>query len=59
MEQRLLLELTGKQQEVLHNWVDQIAILKEATPSWVSAFAYYKVPAYCSEQGSLTSHVLF
>jgi len=57
VEQRLLLELTGKQQEVLHNWaVDQIAILKEATPSWVSAFAYYKVPAYCSEQGSLTSH---
>jgi len=57
VEQRLLLELTGKQQEVLHNWAaDQIAILKEATPSWVSAFAYYKVPAYCSEQGSLTSH---
>lgn len=57
VEQRLLLELTGKQQEVLHNWAaDQIAVLHEASPSLVSAFAYYKVPAYCSEQGSLTSH---
>ena len=57
VEHRLLLEITGQQQEVLHNWApDQIAILHEASPSLVSAFAYYKVPAYCSEQGSLTSH---
>jgi phosphotransferase system enzyme I (PtsI) len=57
VKHRLLLEITGQQQEILHNWnPEQIAILQEATPSWVSAFARYKVPAYCSEKGSLTSH---
>lgn len=57
VQQHLLSELTGQKKADLQDWQpDQIAVLKEPTPSQVSAFSRLKVPAYCSEQGSFTSH---
>jgi phosphotransferase system enzyme I (PtsI) len=54
---RLLAALTGQEQEDLADWQPgQIAVLNEATPSQVSAFARHNIPAYCAQQGSFTSH---
>lgn len=54
---RLLAELLGNESESLTDWQpDQIAVLSEITPSLVSTFAQNHISAYCSEQGSFTSH---
>ncbi|MBW6514582.1 MAG: phosphoenolpyruvate--protein phosphotransferase [Candidatus Syntrophosphaera sp.] len=57
VQHRLLAEITGHKHDDMANWEpDQIAVLTEVTPSQVSGFARHQVPAWCSEQGSFTSH---
>ncbi|MDD4223818.1 MAG: phosphoenolpyruvate--protein phosphotransferase [Candidatus Cloacimonetes bacterium] len=57
VQNRLLGELTGSRAASLDGWEpNQIAVLEEAGPSLVSSFGRHEVKAYCSEQGSFTSH---
>lgn len=57
VENRLLAVLLGAKPISLADWQPrQIAVLQEITPSLVSSFTQNNVLAYCSEQGSFTSH---
>lgn len=57
IRQRLVAELTGQDSDEIDDWEpEQIAVLREATPSQISGFSRQHVSGYCSEMGSFTSH---
>jgi len=57
VQNRLLTVLAGEEQDSYDDWrPEQIAVLREITPSQVSNFSRFKIDAYCTEQGSFTSH---
>ncbi|MDP3114217.1 MAG: phosphoenolpyruvate--protein phosphotransferase [Candidatus Cloacimonadaceae bacterium] len=54
---RLLGSLLGDTGEDYSAWEpDQIAIVQEISPSQVTNFASFNIPAYCSERGAYNSH---
>lgn len=57
VQNRLLTVLAGEEQDSYDDWQPgQIAVLRDITPSQVSNFSRFKIDAYCTEQGSFTSH---
>ncbi len=54
---RLLTAILGETEEDISDWQpEQIAILRDITPSQVTGFSRIGVKAYCTEHGSYTSH---